>query len=172
MFGQTPFILTKFPSAYLLVEINTNKVPLEYKEKIMTILKSYTDELGINTKGYSQRAMAIIIDRMGIGKNLVLRTRLLVGEDVKRLDDGEEVFAILSVSNRISGKAFSEKDLNIIGGIAIEAAVAVKNAKIYRQLNKKLLELGTLHEVGKTLGTVLEIGKLLDLILDLTARDL
>lgn len=86
------------------------------------------------------------------------------------LIDGEEVFAILSVSNRISGKAFTEKDLNIIGGIAIEAAVAVKNAKTYRQLNKKLLELGTLHEVGKTLGTVLEIGKLLDLILDLTSR--
>lgn len=102
MYGQTPFILTKFPSAYLLVEINTNKVPPEYKEKIMTILKSYTDELGINTKGYSQRAMAIIIDRMGIGKKLVLRTRLLVGEDVKRLDDGEEVFAITYQKGDIS----------------------------------------------------------------------
>ena len=94
VFAQTPFVLTKLKSVYPLVEIHTNKVPPQYKEKIAKILQSYTDELGINTKGYSQRAMAIVIDRIAIGKKLVLRTKLVIGEDVKRLDDGEEVFAI------------------------------------------------------------------------------
>lgn len=111
VFAQTSFILTKFKNAYPLVEIHTDKVPSEYKVKITKILKSYTDELGINTKGYSQRTMAIVIDRIAVGKKLVLRTKLLVGEDVKRLDDGEEVFALTYVKSDISEIENMDEDI-------------------------------------------------------------
>jgi len=111
MFAQTPFVLTKFKSVYPLVEIHTDKVLPKYKEKITKILKSYTDELGINTKGYSQRAMAIVIDRIAIGKQLVLRTRLLVSEDVKRVDDGAEVFAITYQKGDISEIENMDEDI-------------------------------------------------------------
>lgn len=94
LFSQTPFILTKFKSVYPIVEIYTNKVPKNYKAKITEIIKEYAKEMKISTKGYSQRPLGIIITRVAIGETLVLKVRLLIGEDVKRLDDNEEVFAL------------------------------------------------------------------------------
>ena len=35
-----------------------------------------------------------MISRVAIGKKLVLKVALMIGEEVKRLDDGEEVFAL------------------------------------------------------------------------------
>ncbi|MBT5935754.1 hypothetical protein [Sulfurimonas sp.] len=93
-FAQTPFTLTKFKSLYPMVEIYTDKVPDSYKVKITKILKEYTDELGINTKGYSDRPLVIMISRIAVGDKLTLKMALIIGEEVKRLDDGAEVFAI------------------------------------------------------------------------------
>lgn len=93
-FAQTPFTLTKFNSLYPMVEIYTDKVPDSYKAKITKILKEYTDALGINTKGYSDRPLVIMISRIAVGDKLTLKMALMIGEEVKRLDDGAEVFAI------------------------------------------------------------------------------
>ena len=93
-FAQTPFTLTKFKSLYPMVEIYTDKVPDSYKVKITKILKEYTDELGINTKGYSDRPLVIMISRIAVGDKLTLKMALIIGEEVKSLDDGAEVFAI------------------------------------------------------------------------------
>jgi putative methionine-R-sulfoxide reductase with GAF domain len=60
--------------------------------------------------------------------------------------------------------------MRLTKGIAKEAGVAIKNAKTYKDLKKKILQLNTLHEVGKTLGVVLEIDKLLDLVMDLIVK--
>ena len=58
------------------------------------LIVEYTNELKIDTSGYSQRVLGIIVSRVAIGEELVLKVELLVGEEVKRLDDNEEVFAI------------------------------------------------------------------------------
>ncbi len=81
-----------------------------------------------------------------------------------------KVIGILSISNRISGIAFTESDLRLVEGVAIEAAIAIKNARTWQDLKRKVLELNTLHEVGKNLNMVLDINKLLEQVLDLTAR--
>ncbi len=80
------------------------------------------------------------------------------------------VVGILSISNRISGIAFSEADLRLVEGVALEASLAIKNARMWQDLKRKVLELNTLHEVGKNLSLVLDINKLLELVLDLTAK--
>ena len=94
LFAQTPFTLTKISELYPLVEIHTDKVPQTYKALFTKEIEEYAQELHISTKNYSQRTLAIIISRVAVGKSLVLKVRLLLGEEVKRLDDGEEVFAI------------------------------------------------------------------------------
>lgn len=94
LFAQTPFTLTKIKSLYPLVEIHTNKVPQSYKAEFTKTIQKYAKEMKISTKGYSGRTLAILISRVAIGKQLALKVRLLLGEEVKRLDDGEEVFAI------------------------------------------------------------------------------
>lgn len=92
--AQTPFILTKFKSLYPLVEIYTKKVPSHYKQEITKIIKEYTQEMKISTEGYSERAFVITISRVAIGEGLVLKVQLILGEEVRRLDDNEEVFAL------------------------------------------------------------------------------
>lgn len=94
LFAQTPFMLTKIPELYPLVEIHTSKVPQSYKAKFTKEIEAYAKELHISTKNYSQRTLALLISRVAVGKGLVLKVRLLLGEEVKRIDDGEEVFAI------------------------------------------------------------------------------
>jgi len=81
-----------------------------------------------------------------------------------------KVIGVLSLSNRISGIPFNETDLNLVEGVSIEAALAIKNARLWQDLKRKVLELNTLHEVGKNLSLVLDISKLLELVLDLTAK--
>ncbi|MBU1105864.1 MAG: GAF domain-containing protein [Candidatus Riflebacteria bacterium] len=81
-----------------------------------------------------------------------------------------KVIGILSLSNRISGIPFNEIDLRLVEGVSIEAAIAIKNARLWQDLKRKVLELNTLHEVGKNLSLVLDINKLLELVLDLTAK--
>jgi putative nucleotidyltransferase with HDIG domain len=81
-----------------------------------------------------------------------------------------KVIGVLSLSNRISGIAFNETDLRLVEGVSIEAALAIKNARMWQDLKRKVLELNTLHEVGKNLSLVLDINKLLELVLDLTAK--
>ncbi|MDD3147271.1 MAG: GAF domain-containing protein [Candidatus Riflebacteria bacterium] len=80
------------------------------------------------------------------------------------------VVGVLSLSNKISGVAFTETDLRLVEGVAVEASIAIKNARMWQDLKRKVLELNTLHEVGKNLSLVLDINKLLELVLDLTAR--
>ena len=114
----------------------------------------------------------------------VLLNDLDEADDTRRLEGGKvvrssicapimiggQVIGVLSLSNKISGVAFTETDLRLVEGVAIEAALAIKNARMWQDLKRKVLELNTLHEVGKNLGLVLDINKLLELVIDLTAR--
>ena len=109
--AQTPYILTHFKSLYPLVEIYTDKVPKRYKKEITEIIKEYAKEMKISTEGYSQRPLAIIISRVAIGETLVLKVQLLLGEEVKRLDDGEEVFALTYQKEDIFEVENLEEDL-------------------------------------------------------------
>ena len=93
-FAQTPFILTKFKSFYPIVEIYTDKVPQTYKAEIKKIMQEYAKEMQISTEGYSDRPLAIVVSRVAVGKTLVLKVQLLLGEEVRRIDDNEEVFAL------------------------------------------------------------------------------
>ncbi len=81
-----------------------------------------------------------------------------------------KVIAVLFGKNKLSGEDFSESDLSLIEGIIKETSTAIRNAMMWQDLHRKILELNTLHEIAKNIGTVLDINKLLELILDLTAK--
>ena len=77
-----------------MVEINTKKVPQSFKEPILKKLLETTKKLHIDTTGYSHRPLVIQITTATFGDTLVYKTALIMGEEMKRLDDNEEVFAI------------------------------------------------------------------------------
>ena len=81
-----------------------------------------------------------------------------------------KVVAILCGKNKISGEDFTEDDLNLVESIVKETTIAIRNALMWQDLHRKVIELNTLHEIAKNIGVVLDINKLLELIIDLTAK--
>ncbi len=81
-----------------------------------------------------------------------------------------KVVAVLFGKNKLSGEDFLDSDLSLVEGIIKETSIAIRNALMWQDLHRKILELNTLHEIAKNIGTVLDINKLLELILDLTAK--
>ena len=88
------FSLTGIQKVYPLVEISGSKVAQSYKKSIYNELNSSLSALKIDTKGYNQRAVAILVNEFYVGKTAVVNMQLLVGEQVIRLDDTKKTFAM------------------------------------------------------------------------------
>jgi adenylate cyclase len=52
---------------------------------------------------------------------------------------GDEILGILHLDSQIATNAFTEKDLQVLTGIAAQAAIAIDNARLYQQLSDALL---------------------------------
>jgi len=88
------FLLTKVPKMYLIVENYSEKVSMDIKRDILNDMQAMTDELKIDTSGYSHRALGFLIYDTSIDDMLILNVDLILGEEVKRIDDNEEVYAL------------------------------------------------------------------------------
>ena len=86
------------------------------------------------------------------------------------IKSNEEVVGIISASNKISGEPFTARDLSLMETLAMQASIAIKNARLYQDLNRKILELNTLHDIGKSMSLVLDLEKLLEMIIEMTSR--
>ncbi|HEY9069984.1 MAG TPA: HD domain-containing phosphohydrolase, partial [Candidatus Ozemobacteraceae bacterium] len=82
----------------------------------------------------------------------------------------DEVVGVLSVSNKISGDPFTGDDQALLETLSTQAGVAIKNGRFYQDLNRKILELNTLHDIGRNLSMELDIQRLLEMIVDQTSR--
>jgi len=91
--AETMYTLTGLKSGYPLVEISGSNVPKEYKKVIYDELKVTLDDLKIDTKGYNQRALAIIVSETIIPNAVIVNLQMLVGEQVMRLDFNKKSFA-------------------------------------------------------------------------------
>jgi len=92
--ASTMFTLSGVNKLYLVVEISGNTVPKSYKSTILESLKTTTDELKIDTKGYDPRSLAVLINETKVNETTVVNIQLLVGEEVKRLESDEKTFAL------------------------------------------------------------------------------
>ena len=81
-----------------------------------------------------------------------------------------KVVAVLHGKDKLINEDFTESDIRIIEGIINESSIALKSCLMWQDLHRKVIELNSLHEIGKNLGQVLDINKLLDLILDQTSK--
>jgi hypothetical protein len=92
--AETMFLLTKVPKVYLVVENYSSKVSMDVKKEILDEMKTVTDELKIDTSGYSHRTLGFMLYDTTIDNHLTLNIDLVLGEEVKRLDDNQEVYAL------------------------------------------------------------------------------
>jgi len=91
--SETMYTLTGIKKGYPLVEISGSSVPKEYKKVIYDGLKTVLDDLKIETKGYDQRALAVLVNEIIIPNGVVINLQMLVGEQVRRLDFDKKTFA-------------------------------------------------------------------------------
>lgn len=92
--ASTMYLLTKIPKAYLVVENYSKIISNEIRYDILYELENTAKDLKIDTSGYAGRTLAFIITDSYIGDMKVLNIELIVGEQVRRIDDNEEVFAL------------------------------------------------------------------------------
>ena len=101
IWAQTPFVLTGVKSYYPVVELNTDKIDVKQKQKILDMVIQKSTKLGIETKNFSTRSLAFLISYIGVGDTLALKVELMLGESVMRLDTKEEVFVLSYLNGRI-----------------------------------------------------------------------
>lgn len=92
--AETMFTLSGIKKVYPLVEITGSKIAQTYKKEIYNELNATLKQLNIDTQGYQQRAVAVLINEMYIDKKTLINMQLVIGEQVKRLDSNETVFAM------------------------------------------------------------------------------
>ena len=78
--ASTMYTLSGINKLYLVVEISGKTVPSSYKEMILDNLKSTTDELKIDTKGYDPRSLAVLINERVYNNTTVVTVQLVIGE--------------------------------------------------------------------------------------------
>jgi sigma-B regulation protein RsbU (phosphoserine phosphatase) len=76
-----------------------------------------------------------------------------------------QMIGVIEAINKIDGE-FSANDLDTLVGLANQIAVAIDNARLYREAKQEAMERQLLYEVGKKLSSTLNIDDVLKLILD------
>jgi sigma-B regulation protein RsbU (phosphoserine phosphatase) len=76
-----------------------------------------------------------------------------------------QMIGVIEAINKSIGD-FDEHDLDTLVGLANQIAVAIDNARLYREAKHEAMERQLLYEVGKKLSSTLNIDEVLKLILD------
>ncbi len=92
--ANTMYTLAGIKKVYPVVEVSGKNLPKTSKQRLYDQLKTATDELAIDTGGYDQRSIAVLVNEMYVGKSVAITVRLVIGEEVKRLDSEAKTFAL------------------------------------------------------------------------------
>jgi PAS domain S-box-containing protein len=84
---------------------------------------------------------------------------------------GKQGIGVISVqSTKLEGR-FDEADMRLLGTIAANVGVAIRNAQLYQETQRRASEMSALAEIGRDISATLDLSTLLERIVDL-ARDL
>ena len=100
--ADSVFVLKNIKSLSIIAELHSNKVDAHYKSYIKEQMHKVAKELGINSTGYHQRTLALIVTHTNMGETFILNSELVLGENVRRLDDKEKVYAITYIDREFT----------------------------------------------------------------------
>ena len=78
----------------------------------------------------------------------------------------DKVIGVINVNSKVKSQKFDEDDLYCLMIIATQAAIAIDNARMYREVTDKLKALTTLLEISKEVASMKELDYVLQLIVD------
>ncbi len=76
----------------------------------------------------------------------------------------------LNLGARLSGDTYSSDDLELLNALADRAAVAIENARLFAERERRLTELAVLNEIGQAINSVLSLPQVLETIYRETGR--
>jgi signal transduction histidine kinase len=122
------------------------------------IVKRTRLELGSSIAGHvAQKATPLIVEdlkkdprfRHLSRKHYATRSLLCVPLRIK-----DKVLGVINVSDKTTGRAFTENDLRLLTTFASQAAIAIDDAEQFNQNLEKLKELSALYEIATHLSSV------------------
>ncbi len=63
------------------------------------------------------------------------------------LESQNRILGVINISDKVSGESFSEREQTLLSILAGQAAVAIENSKLYRELQAKILDLKTTVDI-------------------------
>ncbi len=84
---------------------------------------------------------------------------------VAPLKAGDDVKGAMAVW-RTGGQPFSATELEFLVGLSLQATVAIQNARLFAEAERRAAELATINTVSQRLGDQLEVDALIDLVGD------
>jgi len=76
----------------------------------------------------------------------------------------------LALGPKHTGDHFSTEDLNILESIASQTAVALEKARLFGDLERRVMEVDVLHRVGQAVNFTMDVDDLLELVYAQTSR--
>ena len=97
----------------------------------------------------------------GFDKDTRFVTRSIVAAPIQIED---RTIGAVELMNRRDGSPFTEADEKLLGMFAASAGIAIENARLHRQTEKRLAEVTALNLIASQLATSLDVNEILNLI--------
>jgi HD-GYP domain-containing protein (c-di-GMP phosphodiesterase class II) len=92
--------------------------------------------------------------------------RTLSVEVLVPLPTEDKFVGLLALGEKRSGDMYTSQDLRLLEIIAPEAAIAVQNAMLFKEKEKRIQELDSLYNLALSLGSTLRLDELLEQVID------
>jgi len=83
---------------------------------------------------------------------------------------GSRLVGVITIATIDPDRQFCSNDLHLLNLFAQQAAIAIENARLFGEIERRATEMATLTEVGKTLSSTLRVDEILQLIYEQTGR--
>ena len=130
--AATPFTLEGVKRLYVVVESHTKKVTPETERKLKKMMQTTLAELGVSSEDYPPEVLVLMIDEYSVGKTLLFNVALMIGEEVRRKGQTEEVFGVTYMQRDLFETEAPQEDLLESGAFLLS-----EFADQYREENPK-----------------------------------
>ncbi len=104
----------------------------------------------------------VMLDMSQANESFKMKTRYFVKSLlIVPLKVGEEVIGVLSADNQLSNRPFTEHNLNMLSALADYAAIAIENARLLQDRQRKVEELDMLYEIQHAITTSTDLSQAL-----------
>ncbi len=83
---------------------------------------------------------------------------------------GERVIAVMTVQSYTTPGLYTEREQNLLSAAASQVAIAIENARLFRERDQRIEELSILSEIGRTLTPSLSLDEMVETVRGLISR--